>query len=363
MCTGNQRIMEDTMKDILARASEALKDGGGSTPETVQTPEPIVNGGEPVKPEPVEPTVVVEPTEPQTPEEPKSTLFDMLLSEEPVVPAVEPTTDAAAELAKKIEELNTLLAEKDTVLSKYEQNEYIKAIAKYADLENFDPKAFVKEVAGEDVSALPYSELLKRDLVNKYGLDGDALEKAVENKILEFDSKEDWEQIILTKDLVNSLSVNKKADSELLKSWDEAIKNKAPQMTQEQYIAKQQEALAKIVEEDAKAISEIKKAYVGQEIMGYQVTDEDMSAVEKRYDKYVGAYVNDKNEFEANKFLKEQTLLVLLPKLLNAAKEEGKKEALKGRTVSPDTTTPGVGSPLVNNDDPTTKFLKKNGLL
>jgi len=363
--------MEETMKDILTRAKALMEEKSEAKTETPATPEAGAEVKTETTPEKVETTPPADPkvetpeatkTEGEPKKEENNSFFDTLLKTETDKPASTPNPQEGDDLAKKIADLEAKLQEKDGILSKYEQNEYIKAIAKYSELENFDPKTYIKEVVGEDYSRVPYDELTRRDLQSRYGLDGDSLERAVSKKIEEFDMLEDWEKIMAHKDLASKFTTEKKSGSELIKEWEDALKQKPSPESQKEIQLKQQEMLNKMIEEDQKAIKSETSKYVGQKIFGYEISESDMKAVESDYEKHVGAFITETNEFDSTNFVKERTLTRLLPKIVEAAKEEGRKEALAGRVKTDLTNTVTPSSPPINNDDPITKFLEKQGI-
>ena len=353
--------METKLKETLTSIRDYIGKEEGTQPPA--TPEVVIPVVEPI----VDPVVVVtEPVVPPIVAPSTETFFDTLLkkTQDPVVEVVTPPAPSEQELlAAKIADLETKLQEKDGILSKYEQNEYIKAIAKYSELENFDLKSYVKEIVGEDYAKMSYNDLIAKDLKDQYGLEGDSLARAVEKRVADFDLMEDYEQEIAHKQLANKFNSNKKSDSELIKAWDEVINSKQPAISPAELAKQQQELMAQIVEEDTTALRQATQAYVGQKVLGYEITAEDMKKVESQYGKYVASYVNEKNEFKSQEFAQEVTLLTLMPKLLDAAKEEGRQEVLKGRVKTDLSNGFTPPAPVVNGDDTTTKFLKKQGLM
>jgi hypothetical protein len=240
-----------------------------------------------------------------------------------------------------------------TKLAAIESDPLVKAVMAEATKEQL--VAIAAELNGKDYSKSSYKDLMEMEIRNE-GYEGDELQEQLEAVLESFDSMLDFEKKRAEKALREKFQKEaKKGESPTLASLEAAFQEK---------LSKQPKAedIQKIVEVEKKEINTIGSKLLGKKLYGVEFTADTLKdIVEKEYDvNKVAEFVDKEGNLDAVSFIQSKFISKNFNKMIEWAKEEGKREANKGNAVTKG--TGGRTSPVTAN--PVSESKKnKEGLL
>lgn len=204
--------------------------------------------------------------------------------------------------------------------------------------------AIAAELNGKDYSKSSYKDLMEMEIRNE-GYEGDELQEQLEAVLESFDSMLDFEKKRAEKALREKFQKEaKKGESPTLASLEAAFQEK---------LSKQPKAedIQKIVEVEKKEINTIGSKLLGKKLYGVEFTADTLKdIVEKEYDvNKVAEFVDKEGNLDAVSFIQSKFISKNFNKMIEWAKEEGKREANKGNAVTKGTggrTNPVTANPV-----------------
>ena len=270
---------------------------------------------------------VVEVEEPETPAEteeqeevkPKSLLDAVSIAIE------EEKEEVVPEKVKK--QLEQLEAEKNELakkLTSLESDPLVKAVTAEATKEQLI--AIAAELSGKDYSKSSYKDLLEAE-IRAEGFEGEELTEQLEAELEKFESLLPYQKRKIEKEMREKFQASvKKGESPTLANLEAAYQEKMKSVeTPEQYKAK----VKAIVDADKAAIKKIGESAIGTQLYGVEFTQQELNDIlEKEYTpEKADLYANEKGELNASKFIVDTFKLRNLDKMIELAREEGKKKS------------------------------------
>jgi hypothetical protein len=343
------------LTDFLERY-EAATEGNQTTTETptetqVETPteQTTETQVEPQVEAKVEtPTEVAEATQEAAQEPIKEPLFELLTEQANTKPTAE--TPMEVKLPKEVEERLSLVESYESRLKAIDENPLVKALAYAESPEQI--RQIAREIAGEDVSKLSVSELIRRE-AEASGLEGEELTIAVEEEMASYESM----TRLARKSFENNLKAkyDKGGESKTLQALEEAFKAKEKERVNPE---ENQRLLEEAIKNDTEKLQNIASKYVGQEVSGFKVPEDFSQKVIELYNSDEFNFFDERGNFREDKFAQLAFWKLYGTTLLQAQKEAAKKQVIQERSnPSKDGIIAGQ-TPTVDNRTDDEKFIK-----
>jgi len=308
----------DTLDDLLDRAKDlGLNPNKEVEVEKTETEKVETEKVEEVVEETTETTEATE-TETEKKEEETEGLFFELLK------------DAKKEEPKPTEVPAEVLAELETYKNKLaaiESDPLVKAVMAEATKEQL--VAIAAELNGKDYSKSSYKDLIEMEIRNE-GFEGEELESQLESIMESFENMLPFERKRAEKALQEKFQKEaKKGESPTLAALEAAYQEKVAKMPKP-------EDIQKIAEVEKSEIKTLGSKLVGKSLYGVEFTNDLLQEIiEKEYDvNKVTEYVDKEGNFDAASFIEKKFITKNFAKIIEGAKEQGRKEANKGTAVT-----------------------------
>lgn len=212
-------------------------------------------------------------------------------------------------------------------LELYESDPLVKAVTAEATKEQLI--AIAAELNGKDYSKSSYKDLMEVEIRNE-GFEGDELEEQLKAVMYDFDSLLPFQKKKAEKQIQEKFqSQAKKGESPTLQALEAAYQEKlGSSESPEQF----KQRIDTIAQNEKKAIESVGKQLLGSQLYGVEFTADTLKEIiEKDYDvNKVSDYANEKGELDVAGFIQSKFIAKNFATMIEKAKEEGRKEALKG---------------------------------
>jgi len=291
----------------------------------------------------------VETTTPEATQEPnKEPLFELLTEQANTTPTAETPTEV--KLPKEVEERLSLVDAYESRLKAIDENPIVKALAYAESLEQI--RQIAREIAGEDVSKLGVSELIRRE-AEASGLEGEELTIAIEEEMASYESM----TRLARKSFENNLKAkyDKGGESKTLQALEEAFKAKEKERVNPE---ENQRLLEEAIKKDTEKLQSIASKYVGQEVSGFKVPEDFSQKVVELYNSDEFNFFDERGNFREDKFAQLAFWKLYGTTLLQAQKEAVKKQVIQERSNPSKDGIIGGQTPTVDNRTDDEKFLR-----
>lgn len=225
---------------------------------------------------------------------------------------------------KQLEQLESEKNELAKKLTSLESDPLVKAVTAEATKEQLI--AIAAELSGKDYSKSSYKDLLEAE-IRSLGFEGEELTEQLEAELEKFESLLPYQKRKVEKEMRDKFQSNvKKGESPTLANLEAAYQEKMKSVeTPEQYKAK----VKAIVEADKAAIKKVGENAIGTKLYGIEFTKQELNDIlEKEYTpEKADLYANEKGELNVSKFIVDTFKLRNLDKMIELAREEGKKSS------------------------------------
>jgi hypothetical protein len=212
-------------------------------------------------------------------------------------------------------------------LELYESDPLVKAVTAEATKEQLI--AIAAELNGKDYSKSSYKDLMEVEIRNE-GFEGEELEEQLNAIMSEFEDLLPFQKKKAEKQIQERFqSQAKKGESPTLQALEAAYKDRISTLeTPEQF----KQRIDTIAQNEKKAIESVGKQLLGSQLYGVEFTADTLKEIiEKDYDvNKVSDYANEKGELDVAGFIQSKFISKNFATMIEKAKEEGRKEALKG---------------------------------
>ena len=310
----------ESFDELIAR-SEAIKqeENGGKTQEEILAEQEAAKLAEEAEAEKLKQEAEAKVKTGEGEEEQEEEFLKLLKVEKP----------AEAAKVEIPEDVKQELESYKSKLSLYENDPLHKAISLGANREEL--LTIAAELKGKDFSKTSYRDLLSSEIQQASGIEGEELEEALEQALLEHTELPSWKQKAQENELRKKFETTaKKGDSPTLSAIESAYLEASKGVkTPEQFQKEMQET----AQAEKSAILDFGKKLVGSKLYGVEFTlDMLNNIVEKDYDvqNIDKEFLDEKGDLKIADFIQKKFTSKALPDMIAWAKAEGAKEAKKG---------------------------------